>query len=144
MKKLFYLSLIALLSSNVFAHDEVQNKAVKERMQAMQVMASNMKKLRAISKGNQAFDKSEARAVAGQIAAKASTVVTLFKEEETDPNTKAKPEIWFDYEDFSARAERLEQVALEQSKTISDLQDVKPAMFEVGKICKSCHELYKQ
>ena len=89
------------------------------------------------------FNKSEAGAIILEIADIAKQVPFLFEEEETDPNSKAKPEIWFDYEDFSLKAKRLEEIASNLSKTISSPQDLNRAMRQLGGACKSCHELYK-
>mgnify|MGYP002837996439 CR=1 FL=1 len=143
MKNFFYAVGIIFLSSSSIAHDDVQNKAVKARMQAMKEIASNIKALKGIAKGSVSFDNSKAGAIVLQIADIAKKVPSLFEQEETDPKSKAKPEIWFDYEDFSLRAKRLEKVAFNLSKTISNPQDLKMAMRQLGGACKSCHELYK-
>ena len=112
-------------------------------MSAMKEMASSMKKLGAILKGKKIFDKSEVFNITQNISVIASKVPALFKEEEMDPKSKARPEIWFNYPDFVLKAKSLEQTASDLHKKISYPQDIKLAMRQIGKMCKSCHELYK-
>ena len=143
MIKFVYLSVIIFLATSAFAHKGVKDQAVKARMQAMKEMAANMKAIREISKAMHVSDKAKARTIIGQIAVLASQAPELFKGGETDPNSKAKPEIWQNFEDFLVKAKNLEQVSLGLSNTISNAQDVKQAITKIGKACKSCHELYK-
>lgn len=143
MKKFSFLVGAILVASPTFSHDLVQNKVVKTRMLEMKKMASNLKALGAVSKGKRAFVKSEARGFARDIAAIAGQIPFLFQDEETDPHSKAKPEIWFNYKDFSLKAANLEKVAMDLSRTIFDLQDVKGGMREIGASCKLCHQHYK-
>ena len=144
MKLLIVLCAVISFSIESFAHDNVHNEAVKTRMKAMQELASSMKVFGQISKGKRVFDTSEARAIASQIVKIASQTPSLFEGEESDPNSKAKPEIWFEFKDFSFKASQLEQVAAKLSNTISNSQDIKPAMREIGSACKGCHTLYKE
>ena len=144
MRIMLFVVGTIFMASSVMAHDEVKNIAVKARMQAMQGMAKNMKALGKIARGKERFNKSEAEAIVRRIADLAAQAPALFREKEMDPQSKAKPEIWFNYSDFVARAGRLEEVSLNLSETIANSKNAGLVLREIGQACKSCHGAYKQ
>ncbi len=124
-----------------FAHDGVKNPAVMARMQAMTTISVNMKALAAMTKGQVAFDAGTANAALDVIAQAAATVPGLFEAEEDDPKSAAAAEIWFNWDDFVAKAGALETAAATAS--ISTAADLGPALGSVGGTCKACHTDYK-
>lgn len=124
-----------------FAHDGVKNPAVMARMQAMTTISVNMKALVSMAKGQVAFDAGTANAALDVIAQTAATVPGLFEAEEDDPKSAAAAEIWFNWDDFVAKAGTLETAAAAAS--ITNAADLGPALGSVGGTCKACHTDYK-
>ncbi|MAH83409.1 MAG: hypothetical protein CBB68_03480 [Rhodospirillaceae bacterium TMED8] len=129
--------------SPALGHDNVQNLAVKMRMQAMKEMAQNMKKLKGLSTGSIIFDKTKAYSIVVRIGELAEKTPALFQKEASDPESEAKPEIWLEYQDFSSKAENLKKIAFELSQKITNSEDAKSALRELGGGCKACHQVYK-
>ena len=132
-----------LAASVVYAHDGVKNPAVMARMEGMSAIADSMKVLGGMAKGAVSFDATAANEAAGVIAVEAARIPVLFQVEETDPKSEAKPEIWTNFNDFSDRADSLEEVASELSGSIETAEDLGGAMKALGETCQSCHSTYR-
>ena len=131
MKRLLSVATIAALGLGAIAVDA--NEA--DRRAAMKDIAGNAKGLR---------EGSIPPAVAGQaIADLAATIPTLFMENEISGDSKAKPEIWANYDDFTAKATALEEAALALVTAANDGGDVAAAGKALGGACGSCHKSYK-
>jgi len=135
---------VALSTGAALAHSGVQNAAVKARMDAMSEIGAEMKTLGSMAKGTVAFDLSVARASVAAIAGYAARTSELFKLEETDPKSEAKPSIWSNFDDFTVKAEKLQTVAKGLSQTLATADDLGPAMGALGATCKSCHSTYRE
>ena len=121
--------------------------AVKYRQSAMFVMGNHMGRLGAMAQGRVPFD-------AAQAAANAEIVATLSKLpfvgfiEGTSSNsgakTKAKPEVWTERAKFDAGATRLQEetAKLSAAAKTGNLDQIRSAVGEVGKVCKGCHDTY--
>ena len=68
----------------------------------------------------------------------------MFRANEDDPKSEAKPAIWENFEDFTTKAVALENVALELSTSLASVNDLGPAMAALGDTCKSCHSDYRE
>lgn len=134
----------ALLASAAFAHQGVQNAAVKARMDSMSAISQGLKVLGAMAKGEAAFDATTARAAAADIARHAAETPALFAAPETDPKSEALPVIWDQFDDFTAQSQALESIARGLSTSLSAPQDLGPALAALGASCKSCHEAYRE
>jgi len=135
---------VALSTGAALAHSGVQNAAVKARMDAMSEIGAKMKTLGSMAKGATAFDLPVARAAVAAIADHASKTSELFRAEETDPKSEAKPSIWTNFDDFTVKAKKLETVAKELSQTLATADELGPAMGALGATCKSCHSAYRE
>lgn len=138
----FGIAFIA--GTTALAHQGVQNAAVKARMDGMSAIAENMKTLGQMAKGATEFDAEVARSASASIAKHASETPGLFKANETDPKSEARPEIWSNFEDFTAKATELETIATGLSTSINDPSDLNAAMSALGANCKSCHSVYRE
>ncbi|MCE2523036.1 MAG: cytochrome c [Rhodobacteraceae bacterium] len=110
----------------------------------MSAIAENMKTLGQMAKGATEFDAAMARSAASTIAEHASATPGLFEANETDPKSKARPEIWTNFEDFAAKATELEAIATGFSTSINEPSDFNAAMGELGANCKSCHSVHRE
>ena len=84
----------------------------KERMDAMGDMGDVVKRLSAMMRGETAYDADAVKAGAKTIRSHAgSTMTGLFPEGSAHPPSEAKPEIWSDWDAFTALANQLETFA---------------------------------
>lgn len=133
-----------MIASAAFAHQGVQNPAVKARMDSMEVIQKNTKLIGTMAKGDRAFDPDLAREAARTIAAQAARMPLLFEVEETDPVSEARPVIWSEFDEFVADAEALEIAASGAAASIETREDLRTALADIGQTCKSCHEAYRE
>ncbi len=144
IKPYVLVGAIVLVAGTAWAHSGVKNPAVQARMHAMSVIGAEMKTLGLMLKGEKAFDASLAQAAAGKIAEHAGQTPDLFRANEDDPKSEAKPEIWENFDDFSAKAIALQDVAIKVSASIASKDDLGQAMKALGDTCKSCHKDYRE
>lgn len=117
MKKLIYsTAAIAIFAAtalpvSVSAHGGATG-IVKERMDAMSMMGDAVKTLKDMMQGKADYDAATVREQAAIIRKHAGDTLTkAFPEGSLDKPTEAKPEIWTDWERFSALANQLENFA---------------------------------
>ncbi len=133
-----------IVTTAALAHAKVSNAAVKARIDAMSTIGKHTQTLGNMAKGAAPFDAKAARAAAAGIAEQAALVPGLFALQEDDPVSEAKPNIWDNFGDFTARAEELEKVALAAAANIAQPKDLPGALGNIGKACASCHQLYRE
>ena len=105
MKAKYILPLfLAVTASAALGHGGVLNAAVLARMEAMKAIGDATKVLGEMAKGAVAFDANAARAAAETIATHAADTPALFEAREADPKSEAKPGIWENFADFTAKA----------------------------------------
>lgn len=134
--KMLTLGLI-LAAGVAVAKEGVQNPVVKERMDLMGVVRVNTGILGDMAQGKADFDADKAAEAAAALAAAAAEIPQAFEANETDPVTEAKPEIWTDFETFTARSDALFKAA--QGIDTSSLDALRVGMGAVAGACKDCH-----
>lgn len=94
-----------------FAHGGATG-IVKERMDAMTDMKNAVKTLTAIMRGETAYDAGTVKKEAAVIRSHAGEAMTkLFPADGDNTNSEAKPEVWSNWDSFTALAERLKTLA---------------------------------
>jgi cytochrome c556 len=145
MNKLI-LSIVtaAIVSAAALAHEghEHATGVVRERMELMTDMG---KRLLASSKRLRANkDLENVTSDAHAIHELASKVPTLFPPGSTQDPTAAKPAIWQDWDDFTAKAKNLEKESEKLMNTSAKDGDALRAQFRaVGFACDACHKKYR-
>ncbi|MGB8621501.1 MAG: cytochrome c [Paracoccaceae bacterium] len=136
------LAASALLAGGVaIAHAAVQNEAVIKRQEVMKTVGKNTKLLGQMAKGEIAFDADKANQAASAIATQADMVPAVFEPQASDPESAAKPDIWQNWDDFTAKAEKLKTTA--QTIDVSSLDGVRAGLGQLGEACKACHSDYR-
>jgi cytochrome c556 len=110
------VSLVAV-GTVTLAHDKATG-VVKERMVLMKNLGKSMKALSQMMRGREPYDAAKVKALAKELADHGSTTLTkLFPEGSLDKPTEARPEIWQDWDKFTALANQLTDYAkaLEQA-----------------------------
>lgn len=87
------------------------------------------------------FDAASAAAAKAALIANAAAIPVKFKANTTDPASRAKPEIWANWDDFSAKAAALGTAATALDTT--SLESIKASLNAVGGTCAACHTAYR-
>lgn len=130
-----------VLAGAAVAKEEPKDPTVKARVELMETIARNTKTLGDMAKGTTAFDAAGAEAAVAAIEAAAAEVPAKFEPQATDPVSEAKPEIWTNWADFTAKAEALGTAAAGVDS--SSLDGVKAGLGTMGGACKDCHTDYR-
>lgn len=138
------LTIVLLIVGTAVAHQGVKNEVVLDRMNNMMDISNQVKILSLMTRGKQDFDANIAKAAAKEIADHAARMVGLFEANETDALSEAKPEIWENFDDFSAIARELETAAINASITIANEQDLAVAVKSIAATCSACHSDYRK
>lgn len=136
--------LCLALGTTALAHEGVKNPAVMKRMHGMKEIGSDLKVLVQMAKGETLFDQSVAQAAAASIATRAVEAPELFEAKEDDPKSEALPAIWNNFDDFTAKSKALEKVALRAITSMATLEELRPALQEIGAACTQCHRTYRE
>lgn len=113
---------------------------IRDRVQLMEEIGAAAKK---INDSLKAGDTAAVIAPAEEIAKLTPKFPTLFPEGSTDPNSRAKPNIWTNPDEFDAYNEYLAKYATAIATAARDGGNVKSATKKMFKSCKSCHKKYR-
>ena len=130
------------LGAATFALAEASDPVVKARQDAMGMIGANTKILGQMAQGQTAFDAAAAQAAFSVISQKAAEVPSLFEVEADDPESEAKAEIWFMYDDFVTKSEAL-KAAADAGLGVDSPEFLGAAMGPLSGSCKACHSEYK-
>lgn len=111
------------------------------RQTLMGTIAMNTKVLGEMAGGKVAFDAAAAEAAKLAIAEAAGKIPATFGPQGTDAESKAKPDIWTNWEDFISKAGALNNAALALDATT--VEGVGAGMAGVGGACKDCHSKFQ-
>ncbi len=147
MKRLAAALLFAVCAS-VFATAAFAQKpedAIKFRRGVMAVIGWNFGPMAAMAKGDRPYDAAAFARHAEIVAFMSKLPLEGFVPGSDTGETKAKPEIWLDMDDFKAKLEKMqaEVAKLAEVAKAADLNSGKAQLGEAGKACKACHDKYR-
>jgi cytochrome c556 len=119
---------------------------IKLRQATMTVVASEFGPLIGVATGKIPYNAARAQLDSERLAVLAGIASEVFPaDSQSGAPTKAKPEIWTDSAAFTALVKEFQEktAALVTASKVGTLDALKPAVFEVGKTCKSCHDKFK-
>ena len=143
-----FAGCLLLISGAVLAHGIVTNGAVNNsveiRKAAMKNLGINMKAIAAVAKGEAEYSDALNRK-AQLIAEIAGTITILFHDKVIIEDSRAKPEIWTNMDDFKLKAEALVRSAdgLIAAVKAGDQGKIGAALAAAGKSCGGCHKPYR-
>ncbi len=135
---------VALAAASVggiaFAQADDAIKARKDGFQVFRTSSGAIK--RVVDNNGPAAD---AAAPANAIAAQAAKQVSFFIPGSDKGNTKAKPEIWANLPDFTAKMKTLEDAAtaIASAAAANNIDGVKAGFNALGGACGACHRPYR-
>ncbi len=122
---------------------QAQTDVIKQRQADMKANGASMKAINGILEAS--GPAADVAAEATKINAKAMEIATLFPAGSDQGDTKAKPEIWQDPDDFAAKLKALqdESAMLVTAANGGDMAAVKAQYDKLGGTCGGCHKIYK-
>lgn len=146
MKKVLLAGCVMFAASVSASPFEKPEDAIEYRQAAFTMIATNFGDLAEMVKGRKDWDQQTFSQRAQFISQLTYMPEEAFKVEGTDKGqTKAKPEIWSDWEGFSAKLDKFQgdMANLAKVSLEGDERATKRAFGEAAKNCKSCHSDYK-
>lgn len=140
------VSLLLLAVSATALAQAKPEDVIKYRKAQYTVLLWNWMPLNAMVRGRIPFDAVEFARRAERVAAVAPQLLEGFAEGSGEgAPTDAKPEIWTDFADFSAKMKDLERetAALASLAKGGDEAAIKAQFAVAGGTCKACHDQYK-
>ena len=148
MKRLFATLLLCscsvVLSGSAFA-DSKSEEAIKYRRGVYAVMGWNFRPMAQMVKGERPYEAAAFARNAEIVAYMSKLPLEGFVAGSETGDTKAKPEIWLDMDDFKAKMEKMQAEAAKLAELAkgSDFDAIKAQFGETGKACKACHDKYR-
>lgn len=133
----------ALPAAAQFAKPE---DAIKYRKAVFTVMGTHFGRVAAMANGRAPFD-AKAAAESAEIATMMSKLpYVAFVPGSDKGETRAKPEIWTDFDKVKRLAEKMqeEMAKLNAVAKTGNIDSIKAAAGETGKACKACHDDYRK
>lgn len=148
MNKKGIAAVIAVLALTAGASALAQQKpedTIKYRQSALFIVGQNFGPIAAMVQGKIPYDKDDAARRAAVVDFVIKLPWTAFAPGTEQGNTKAKPEIWLDMEDFKAKAKdvQAEAAKLAEVARTGDFDALKAQVGATGKACKACHDKYR-
>ena len=136
--------VVGMASSAALAQQKPED-AIKYRQSALFIQGQNFGPLAAMAQGKIPYDKDVAIRNAGIVEFMSKLPWDRFSPGTDQGNTKAKPEIWLNMEDFRAKADKMQAAVAELAKVArtGDFNAFKAQVGEAGKACKACHDEYR-
>jgi cytochrome c556 len=107
----------------------------------MRAQGGAAKTLGGMASGEMAFDAAAAEAAKAALVENSGNIAVVFEPNSTDAASKAKPEIWTNWDDFAAHAKALNDAAM--ALDVSSAETIGAGMGAVGGACGDCHKLYR-
>lgn len=135
--------------ANADENASLPEKAVKYRQGAYFVIAWNFGAIGAMVKGEMPFDAKVLAEKADRVNVMTKMLIEGFevKGSEKGYHTEAKPSVWKDWEKFKEGQTKFQEATAklaEVAKTAASAEDVKAQFQDTAKLCKDCHENFKE
>jgi cytochrome c556 len=141
MKFLMKAVIVCSLSLGTVAFAEATDPNVIARQDVMKTLGKNAKILGDMAGGKTAFDAAGAEAAKAALVAAAAEIPAKFETEAMDDDSKAKPEIWTNWDDFVAKGNALATAA--GAIDTASIESIGAGMGGVGGACGACHKAYR-
>lgn len=136
----------ALFSLPAISHFDDQQMQQSYRQSFFALVAANFGPMVASVKGEIPWDQARMENWANDLAALSTLdIMRGFAEGSDKGTTRAKPEIWQNMDDFTAKMNDLDEalLALQAATASGDKEVIGKQIGAAGKACKACHDEYK-
>lgn len=128
-------------------HDKLPPGPIRDRHELMEGQGEQAQTINeAFNMGAEGFDVAVIQRSAQAIAASAHQIPSLFPKGSTDPNSRALPAIWENWDKFTALAKQLEDQAtsLSNAAAAGDDENLQEKSQKLFATCKSCHDQFRK
>ena len=132
---------LVMVGGIALAQSKATDPDVHARQTLMDGNGGAMGALGGMAKGEKEFDAVAAEAAKQTLIANAAEIANKFKNNASDPESKAKAEIWANWDEFSGYADNLGKAAA--ALDASSLDGVKAGIGAIGGACNECHTEFK-
>jgi cytochrome c556 len=145
MKSLKALLIATVLTAGTaFAQEDVEptdpNAITRSELMKMQGMNAGI--LGKMATGEAPYDLAKAEAAKASLIETAGKIEATFKDQgAADPASKAKPEIWANWDDFLVKAKALGDAV--GAMDVASAEGIGAGMGAVGGACAACHKAYR-
>ncbi|WP_120499377.1 cytochrome c [Roseovarius sp. EL26] len=136
------LGCMTLVVPLAFAHSDVENPMVYDRIHAMEDMEKDRVTLSDMVQGRRGFDALAAEQARARLIRNSNAIQSLFKSPQMDPKTTALPLIWDRWPEFKAKAKTMQRAA--KRLDVSSQTAVQSGLRELQAACQACHQVYRQ
>lgn len=135
--------LLALTAQ--YAAAQKPEDSIKYRRGVMAVIGWNFGSMAAMAKGQKPYDAQTFARNAEIVSFMSKLPLEGFTPGSETGETKAKPEIWLEMDEFKSKLEKMqsEVAKLAEVAKTGDFDSSKGQLGEAGKACKSCHDKYR-
>jgi cytochrome c556 len=145
MNKRIALSVLTLSLSAAglapAAHEDLPAGPIQDRHELMERIGDNAKK---IGDSLKAGNLEPVPAAASEIKSDAGKALALFPRGSTHPKSRAKEEIWTNWDEFERLMKELEAKASDLAAAAANKGDVGAASKAMFGNCKSCHDDFRK
>jgi cytochrome c556 len=119
--------------------------SIKYRRGVYAVIGWNFGSMAAMTQGKKPYDASVFARQAEIVAFMSKLPLEGFTPGSDVGETKAKPEIWLEMDDFRAKLEKMQSEVAKLAEVAKggDLDASKAQLGEAGKACKACHDKFR-
>ncbi len=136
------LLCITVAAPWALAHSDIENPAVYKRIHVMEAMEEDLITLTDMVQGRRGFDALAAEQARSRLIRHSATLPKLFKSQQMDPKTTARPVIWDNWPDFKARSTAMKQAS--KRLNVSTVSTLKAGLPKFEATCNACHQVYRQ
>ena len=147
MKRALYLLFAAFfVMSAQYTLAQKPEDAIKYRQGVFRVIGWNFGSMAAMAKNKKPYNAEEFARNAEIVAFMSKLPLEGFTPGSESGDTRAKPEIWLNMDDFKAKLEKMQQevTALAKVAKTGDFAASKAQLGEAGQACKACHDEYRE
>jgi cytochrome c556 len=141
------LATLSPVAATAHDSDDLPAGPIRDRHWLMEDLGDQVESINdAFNLGSEGFDTEVIQRAAGAIAMSAHRIPALFPKGSTDPNSRALPAIWDNWDKFTALAKQLEDQAASLSKAAGaeDDENLQGKVTKLTATCKSCHDQFRK
>jgi cytochrome c556 len=131
-----------LTAGSAYAQAERTDPNAIARAELMRSNGKNVGILGDMAGGKAPYDAAAAEAAKAALIENAGMIEATFKDQgAADPASRAKPEIWANWDDFLLKAKALGDAAA--AIDVASVESIGAGMGAIGGACKDCHTTYQ-
>ena len=142
---LLVLAVLALTACNDEPKDTHPDQLVSKRRAMFKQFTRTLEPMGLVARGRKDYNPREFNVSALELEKLSTQPWALFTADGNYPPTHAKPEVWQKPAEFKAAQDQYLVTVRQLVKAAQggDLEAIKPAVSEVQKSCKSCHNQFR-